>query len=96
MSIVGDTRLYRFGDTAARIVTPQDAMPCLCGTHRLWSGATRVHPATSHKGMGISRGDRDRLLGHVRATLDKFKIPEAERRDVLAFVESTRAKIVER
>jgi hemoglobin len=52
--------------------------------------------ATSHKGMGINAGDWDRLLGHVRATLDKFKVPDAERRDVLAFVESTRADIVER
>src|SRR5262245_15762525 len=32
----------------------------------------------SHKGMGISAGDWDRLLGHLRATLDKFKVPEAE------------------
>jgi hemoglobin len=52
--------------------------------------------ATSHKGMGVSAGDWDRFLGHVRATLDKFKVPDAERRDVLAFIESTRADIVER
>ena len=52
--------------------------------------------ATSHKGMGISAGDWDRFLGHVRATLDKFKVADGERRDVLAFVESTRADIVER
>jgi hemoglobin len=52
--------------------------------------------ATSHKGMGISGGDWDRFLGHLNATLDKFKVPDAERRDVLAFIESTRAEIVER
>ena len=52
--------------------------------------------ATSHKGMKISAGDWDRFLGHVRATLDKFQVPDRERRDVLAFVESTRADIVER
>ncbi len=52
--------------------------------------------AISHKGMGISAGDWDRFLGHVRATLDKFQVPEAERRDVLAFIESTKADIVER
>lgn len=52
--------------------------------------------ATSHKGMQISAGDWDRFLGHVRATLDKFKVPDGERREVLAFVESTRADIVER
>jgi hemoglobin len=52
--------------------------------------------ATSHKGMGISGGDWDRFLGHLRATLDKFNVPEAERRDVLTFVESTKPDIVER
>ena len=52
--------------------------------------------ATSHKGMGISAGDWEAFLGHLRATLDKFQVPDAERRDVLAFVESTKAAIVEK
>ena len=52
--------------------------------------------ATSHKGMGISAGDWEAFLGHLRATLDKFQVPDGERRDVLAFIESTRAVIVER
>lgn len=51
---------------------------------------------TSHKGMGISVRDWEAFLGHLRATLDKFQVPEQERRDVLAFVESTRADIVEK
>ena len=51
--------------------------------------------ATSHKGMRISASDWQRFLGHVRATLDKFRVPEPERREVLAFVESTKAAIVE-
>jgi hemoglobin len=52
--------------------------------------------AMSHKGMGITNGDWERFLGHLRATLDKFKVPDGERRDVLAFVESTKADIVEK
>ena len=52
--------------------------------------------ATSHKGMGISAADWKIFLGHVQATLNKFQVPEAERREVLAFVENTRADIVER
>lgn len=51
---------------------------------------------TSHKGMGISVRDWEAFLRHLRATLDKFQVPEQERRDVLAFVESTRADIVEK
>ena len=52
--------------------------------------------ATSHKGMGISARDWELFLGHVHATLDRFQVPEQERREVLAFVESTRADIVEK
>jgi hemoglobin len=52
--------------------------------------------ATSHKGMGITTEDWEAFAGHLRATLTKFQVPDAERRDVLAFVESTRAAIVEK
>ena len=52
--------------------------------------------ATSHKGMGISAKDWEIFLGHLRATLDRFQVPEKERREVLAFVDSTRAGIVEK
>ncbi len=52
--------------------------------------------ATSHKGMGISARDWEIFRGHLHATLDKFRVPERERREVLAFVESTKADIVEK
>ena len=52
--------------------------------------------ATSHKGMGVSASDWEIFLRHLKATLDKFQVPEAERRDVLAFVDGTRADIVEK
>jgi len=51
---------------------------------------------TSHKGMGISARDWEIFLGHLRATLDRFQVPEKERREVLSFVDSTRADIVEK
>ena len=49
----------------------------------------------SHRGMGISEADWQAFLGHLVATLDMFRLPEAERSAVLAFVESTKADIVE-
>jgi hemoglobin len=52
--------------------------------------------ATSHKGMGISAQDWEIFLGHLQATLDRFQVPTRERGEVLAFVESTRAGIVEK
>ena len=50
---------------------------------------------TSHRGMGIDDGDWRVFIGHLEATLDKFRVPASERADVLAFVESTKKDIVE-
>lgn len=49
----------------------------------------------SHKGMRISAADWQAFMGHVNATLDKFNLPTKERQDVIGFVESTRADMVE-
>ena len=49
----------------------------------------------SHKGMKISQSDWDAFIGHLEATLDAFNLPEQERSDVLGFIDSTRADIVE-
>jgi hemoglobin len=49
----------------------------------------------SHKGMKISQSDWDAFIGHLEATLDSFSLPEQERSDVLGFIDSTRADIVE-
>ena len=50
---------------------------------------------TSHRGMGISESDWQVFIGHLEDTLENFKVPAAERADVLAFVASTKADIVE-
>jgi len=49
----------------------------------------------SHKGMNISASDWGAFIGHLEATLDHFGVPERERSEVLAFIDSTRADIVE-
>ena len=49
----------------------------------------------AHRGMRISESDWQRFIAHLRSTLDHFDLPDAERDDVLAFVESTKAEIVE-
>jgi hemoglobin len=48
-----------------------------------------------HKGMRISESDWAVFLGHAAATLAKFNVPEAEQRDVVAFVQSLKREIVE-
>jgi hemoglobin len=50
---------------------------------------------TSHKGMGISESDWELFIGHLNATLEKFQLPQQERSDVIEFIESTKADIVE-
>jgi hemoglobin len=50
---------------------------------------------TSHKGMKISERDWSAFLGHLNATLEAFKVPQAERDEVVAFIQNTKADIVE-
>ena len=49
----------------------------------------------AHKGMRIDEDDWQRLIGHLTATLDSFNVPETEKGEVLGFVESLKAEIVE-
>ena len=50
---------------------------------------------TSHKGMKISERDWTAFLGHLNATLDAFQVPQAEREEAVAFIQSTKPDIVE-
>ena len=58
----------------------------------LYTGRDMV---TSHKGMRISESDWSALIGHISDTLDSFAVPAQEKGEVLAFIESTKAEIVE-
>jgi hemoglobin len=49
----------------------------------------------THRGMRISESDWNVFLGHAAATLAKFQVPEAEQREVVAFVQSLKKEIVE-
>ena len=49
----------------------------------------------THRGMRISESDWNVFLGHAAATLAKFQVPEAEQRDVVAFVQGLKKEIVE-
>jgi hemoglobin len=48
----------------------------------------------SHSTFRISQKEWDALMVAFRASLDKFKVPAAEQRELVAIVESTRADIV--
>ena len=50
---------------------------------------------TAHKGMRISESDWSAFLGHLNATLDAFQVPQRERNELVAFIQSTKSDIVE-
>jgi hypothetical protein len=47
------------------------------------------------QGMRISASDWSAFLGYLDATLDTFQVPQREREEVVAFIQSTRPDIVE-
>jgi len=51
---------------------------------------------TSHKGLGITEADWDAAAKHLVGALDKYKVPEAEKNELLAFVVSQKKDIVEK
>jgi hemoglobin len=49
----------------------------------------------THKGMKISERDWSAFLGHLNTTLEALQIPQAERNEVVALMQSTKPDIVE-
>ena len=50
----------------------------------------------AHKGMGITNADFDALVGDLVATLDKFKVGDREKQELLAALGPMRKDIVEK
>ena len=51
---------------------------------------------TSHAGLGITNAEWDAAAKHLVASLDKFKVAEKEKGEILAFVTSLKKDIVEK
>ena len=51
---------------------------------------------TTHAGLGITNADWDAAAKHLAASLDKFKVPEKEKGEILAFVTTLKNDIVEK
>ncbi len=49
---------------------------------------------TGHAGMAITNPEFDAVIGDLKASLDKLRIPNKEQKELLAIVESTRPQIV--
>ncbi len=50
----------------------------------------------SHEGLGITEAQWDAAAKHLVASLDKFKVPEQEKKELLDFVTTQKADIVEK
>ena len=50
---------------------------------------------SSHQGMGITEAQWNKAVGHLVATLDKFKVPEKEKAEFLALASTLKNDIVE-
>ena len=59
----------------------------------LYTGRTMKQ---SHAGLGITEDDWNAAVKHLVASLDKFKVPEAEKGELLAIAGSLKADIVEK
>ena len=96
--LMSDSRLGRFWDNRGEDGINREKqllIDYLCsssGGPLLYTGRDNK---TSHKGMGINESDWELFVGHLNATLDGFELPQQERNDVIAFIESTRSDIVE-
>jgi len=51
---------------------------------------------TSHHGLGITSDDWDAAANHLVETLDKFKVAQAEKDELLAFVGTLKKDIVDK
>lgn len=51
---------------------------------------------TAHAGLGITEADWDAAAKHLVESLDKFKVPQKEKDELLAFVTSVKKDIVEK
>ena len=49
-----------------------------------------------HEGMHITNAEFDASVGDLKATLDKLQVPDAEQKELLAIIESTREQVVEK
>src|SRR5215470_5863259 len=97
--LIGDPQLARFftgfsNDSKLRI--RQHIVDFLCAATGGPCKYTGRDMKTAHTGLNITESDWDASLKHLVATLDKFKVPEKEKGEVLQAIGGLKADIVGR
>jgi hemoglobin len=97
--LVADKRLTRFfvghsEDSLKKIrMHVIDQLCAAAGGPCLYTGRDMK---TSHHGLGITSDDWDTAANHLVETLDKFKVPGAEKDELLAIVGTLKKDIVDK
>ena len=97
--LVGDKQFEKFfvgQSTDSRKRIRQHILDQFCGA----TGGPCIYLGrdmkTSHAGLGITNAEWDAAAKHLVGSLDKYKVPEKEKGEVLAFVTSLKKDIVEK
>ena len=69
-------------------------IPIQANAEKVWAVVRDI--GAVHKGMKISNNEFDAMVGDIKASMDRLKVPTREQRDLLAIVETTRKQIVEK
>jgi len=97
--LAGDPQLHRFFtglsvDSQKKL--RQHVVDFLCSA----TGGPCVYTGrdmkTAHTGLGITEDDWNTSVKHLVATLDKFKVPEKEKNEVLGAISGLKGEIVGR
>ena len=97
--LVGDKQFEKFfvgQSTDSRKRIRQHILDQFCGA----TGGPCIYLGrdmkTSHAGLSITNAEWDAAAKHLVGSLDKYKVPEKEKGEVLAFVTSLKKDIVEK
>ena len=97
--LAGDKQLVRFLvglSTDSQKKLRQHVVEQLCeatGGPCIYTGRSMK---TSHTGLNITESDWQATVNHLVAALDKFKVPEKEKNELLAIASSLKPDIVEK
>jgi hemoglobin len=97
--LAGDPQLAKFfaGHSTASLGTiRQHIVEQLCAATGGPCVYTGRDTKSAHAGLGISESDWNASVAHLVATLDKFKVPQKEKDELLAIASSLKADIVEK
>ena len=97
--LIGDPQLTRFFtgfSTDSKVLIRQHIVDFLCAAT---GGQCKYHGRymkTAHTGLNITESDWTVTVKHLTATLDKFKVPDKEKNEVLQAIAAQKDDIVGR